>query len=171
MLTGAALRPRQLAQRPQAAAMQALAKEPFIDGARIGIEGTSYGGYASLMCLVRHPETFAAAVAGSPVSAWYHYDSIYTERYMDTPQNNPDGYKMGSAMEYAKDLKGALCLYIGTADDNVHPSNTWQMINALDRAGKPYRLYAGVDQGHSGLQFGRRMEFFIDSLMPGGWGK
>ena len=155
----------------QAAAMQALSKQPFIDGTRIGIEGTSYGGYASLMCLVRHPETFAAAVAGSPVSAWYHYDSIYTERYMDTPQNNPDGYKAGSAMEYAKDLKGALCLYIGTADDNVHPSNTWQMINALDRAGKPYRLYAGVDQGHSGLQFARRMEFFIDALQPGGWGK
>ena len=155
----------------QAAAMQALAKMPFINGAHIGIEGTSYGGYASLMCLVRHPETFSAAVAGSPVTAWYHYDSIYTERFMDTPQNNPDGYKAGSAMEYAKDLKGALCLYIGTADDNVHPSNTWQMINALDKANKPYRLYAGVDQGHSGLQFARRMEYFIDVLQPGGWGK
>ncbi len=155
----------------QAAAMKALAKEPFVDGAHIGIEGTSYGGYASLMCLVRHPETFAAAVAGSAVTAWYHYDSIYTERFMDTPQNNPDGYKAGSAMEYAKDLRGALCLYIGTADDNVHPSNTWQMINALDRAGKPYRLYAGVDQGHSGLQFARRMEYFVDNLQPGGWGK
>jgi dipeptidyl-peptidase-4 len=155
----------------QAAAMQALEKEPFIDGAHIGIEGTSYGGYASLMCLVRHPETFAAAVSGSPVTAWYHYDSIYTERFMDTPQNNPDGYKMGSAMEYAKDLKGSLCLYIGTADDNVHPSNTWQMINALDKAGKPYRLYAGVDQGHSALQFARRMEYFIDALQSGSWTK
>ena len=150
----------------QAAAMQALAKQPFVDGARIGIEGTSYGGYSSVMCLLRHPETFAAAVAGSPVTAWYHYDSIYTERYMDTPQNNPEGYKAGSAMEYAKDLKGALCLYIGTADDNVHPSNTYQLINALDRAQKPYRLYAGVDQGHSALQFVRRMEFFIDALKP-----
>ncbi len=155
----------------QAAAMQALAKQPFVDGAHIGIEGTSYGGYASVMALLRHPETFAAAVAGSPVTAWYHYDSIYTERFMDTPQNNPDGYKMGSAMEYAKDLKGALCLYIGTADDNVHPSNTYQLINALDRASKPYRLYAGVDQGHSGLQFGRRMEFFIDNLAPESWKK
>jgi dipeptidyl-peptidase-4 len=155
----------------QAAAMKALAKQPWIDGAHIGIEGTSYGGYASLMCLVRYPDVFAAAVAGSPVTAWNHYDSIYTERFMDTPQNNPEGYKAGSAMEYAKNLKGALCLYIGTADDNVHPSNTWQMINALDRAGKPYRLYAGVDQGHSGLQFARRMEYFIDALQPGGWGK
>lgn len=155
----------------QAAAMQALAKLPFVDGAHIGIEGTSYGGYASVMALLRHPETFAAAVAGSSVTAWYHYDSIYTERYMDTPQNNPDGYAAGSAMQYAKDLKGALCLYIGTADDNVHPSNTYQLINALDRAGKPYRLYAGVDQGHSGLQFGRRMEYFIDNLAPDTWKK
>lgn len=150
----------------QAAAMQQLAKLPYIDGSRIGIEGTSYGGYASVMALLRHPETFAAAVAGSPVTAWYHYDSIYTERFMDTPQNNPDGYRLGSAMEYAKDLKGKLCLYIGTADDNVHPSNTWQLINALDRASKPYTLYAGVDQGHSGLRFDRRMEFFIDALKP-----
>lgn len=155
----------------QAAAMKALAKLPYIDGAHIGIEGTSYGGYASIMCLLRHPDTFAAAVAGSAVTAWYHYDSIYTERFMDTPQNNPEGYKAGSAMEYAKDLKGKLCLYIGTADDNVHPSNTYQLINALDRASKPYTLYAGVDQGHSGLRFDRKMEFFIDALQPGGWGK
>ncbi len=155
----------------QATAMKALAKMPFIDGARIGIEGTSYGGYSSIMCLLRYPDVFAAAVAGSSVTAWYHYDSIYTERFMDTPQNNPDGYKAGSAMEYAKDLRGALCLYIGTADDNVHPSNTYQLINALDRANKPYRLYTGVDQGHSGLQFARKMEFFVDALQPGGWGK
>jgi dipeptidyl-peptidase-4 len=155
----------------QATAMKALAKMPFVDGARIGIEGTSYGGYSSIMCLLRYPDVFAAAVAGSSVTAWYHYDSIYTERFMDTPQNNPEGYKAGSAMEYAKNLKGALCLYLGTADDNVHPSNTYQLINALDRANKPYRLYTGVDQGHSGLQFARKMEFFVDALQPGGWGK
>ncbi len=155
----------------QATAMKALTKMPFIDGAHIGIEGTSYGGYSSIMCLLRYPDVFAAAVAGSAVTAWYHYDSIYTERFMDTPQNNPDGYKAGSAMEYARNLKGALCLYIGTADDNVHPSNTYQLINALDRANKPYRLYAGVDQGHSGLSFARRMEYFIDNLQPGGWSK
>ncbi|MBI1332234.1 MAG: prolyl oligopeptidase family serine peptidase [Armatimonadetes bacterium] len=150
----------------QAAAMQALAKMPYIDGSRIGIEGTSYGGYSSVMAILRHPETFAAAVAGSPVTAWYNYDSIYTERFMDTPQNNPDGYREGSAMEYAKNLTGKLCIYIGTADDNVHPANTYQLINALDRAAKPYRLYAGVDQGHSGLRFDRKMEFFIDALKP-----
>lgn len=148
----------------QAAAMAQFAKLPFVDGKRIGIEGTSYGGYASAMAVLRHPEVFSAACASSSVTSWAHYDSIYTERYMDTPQNNPDGYKNGSAMEYAKDLKGALCLFYGTADDNVHPSNTHQLIAALDRAGKPYRLYVGVDQGHAGVRNDRKMEFFFDAF-------
>ena len=150
----------------QAAAMRELSKLPFVDGSRIGIEGTSYGGYASCMALLRHPDTFAAACASSSVTAWYHYDSIYTERFMDTPQNNPDGYKAGSAMEYVNNLRGKLCLFYGTADDNVHPSNTHQLIAALDRASKPYRLYVGVDQGHAGLRQDRMMEFFIESLRP-----
>lgn len=139
---------------------------PWIDSARVGVEGTSYGGYFSAISLVRHPEVYAAACASSSVTAWYHYDSIYTERYMDTPQNNPDGYKAGSAMEYVKDLTGKLCLFYGTADDNVHPSNSHQLIAALDRASKPYRLYVGVDQGHSGLRQDRQLEFFIEALKP-----
>lgn len=147
-----------------AAAMKALAKLPFVDGSRIGIEGTSYGGYFSVMAILRHPDVFAAACASSSVTAWYHYDTIYTERYMDTPQNNPEGYKAGSAMEYAKNLKGALCLFYGTADDNVHPSNTHQLISALDRANKPYKLYVGVDQGHAGLRNDRKLEFFFDAF-------
>jgi dipeptidyl-peptidase-4 len=85
---------------------------------------------------------------------------------MDTPQNNPEGYKAGSAMEYVKDLTGKLCLFYGTADDNVHPSNTHQLIAALDRANKPYRLYVGVDQGHAGLRQDRQLEFFIEALKP-----
>jgi dipeptidyl-peptidase-4 len=150
----------------QAAAMKALSTLPYIDGTRIGIEGTSYGGYASTMALVRYPDIFAAACAQSSVTSWYHYDSIYTERYMDTPQNNPDGYTQGSAMEYARQMKGALCLFYGTADDNVHPSNTHNLIRALDAAGKNYRVYIGVDQGHTGLQQARMMEFFYDTLKP-----
>ncbi|HLO97421.1 MAG TPA: DPP IV N-terminal domain-containing protein [Fimbriimonas sp.] len=147
-----------------AAAMKAFAKLPFVDGTRIGIEGTSYGGYFSVMAILRHPDVFSAACASSSVTAWYHYDTIYTERYMDTPQNNPEGYKAGSAMEYAKNLKGALCLFYGTADDNVHPSNTHQLISALDRANKPYRLYVGVDQGHAGVRNDRKLEFFFDAF-------
>jgi len=139
---------------------------PWIDGTRVGVEGTSYGGYFSAIALVRHPQVFAAACASSSVTSWLHYDTIYTERYMDTPQNNPDGYKLGSAMEYVKDMTGKLCLFYGTADDNVHPSNTHQMIAALDRANKPYRLYVGVDQGHAGLRQDRQLEFFIEALKP-----
>jgi dipeptidyl-peptidase 4 len=148
----------------QAEAMKELAKLPFVDGTKIGIEGTSYGGYASCMALLRHPEVFSAACASSSVTAWYHYDSIYTERFMDTPQNNPEGYKAGSAMEYVKNLTGKLCLFYGTADDNVHPSNTHQLIAALDGAGKPYRLYVGVDQGHAGLRQDRMLEFFMSAF-------
>ncbi len=139
---------------------------PWIDSTRVGVEGTSYGGYFSAVALVRHPSVFAAACASSSVTSWIHYDTIYTERYMDTPQNNPEGYKAGSAMEYVKDLTGKLCLFYGTADDNVHPSNTHQLIAALDRANKPYRLYVGVDQGHAGLRQDRQLEFFIEALKP-----
>jgi dipeptidyl-peptidase 4 len=148
----------------QAAAMRQLAKLPFVDGSRIGIEGTSYGGYASAMALLRHPDVFAAAVASSSVTAWENYDTIYTERYMDTPQRNPEGYKAGSAMTYVKDLKGKLCLFYGTADDNVHPSNTHQLIRALDAASKPYRLYVGVDQGHAAVRQDRELEFFLEAF-------
>ena len=125
--------------------------------ARVGIYGTSYGGYASVMSILRHPEVFAAASASSPVTAWYHYDTIYTERYMWIPQENKEGYEAGSAMTYAKDLKGRLMLYYGTADNNVHPSNTMQLIKALQEAarassaGRPgsraQRRQSGSDDG------------------------
>lgn len=150
-----------------AAAVTDLCKKyPFIDSARVGVEGTSYGGYFSALSLLRHPEVYAAACASSAVTSWWHYDTIYTERYMDTPQNNPEGYKAGSAMEFAGNLKGQLCLFYGTADDNVHPTNTHQLIAALDKEGKPYRLYVGVDQGHAALRQDRMLEFFIQALKP-----
>ena len=84
---------------------------------------------------------------------------------MATPQENAAGYDGGSAMTYAKDLKGHLMLYYGTADDNVHPSNAFQLVRALNRAGKAYDMQVGVDQGHSGIDFRRMMEFFIDNLV------
>jgi dipeptidyl-peptidase 4 len=159
----------------QAAVVTQLAKSrKDFDGTRVGINGTSYGGYASLMALVRHPDVFAAASCSSSVTSWIHYDTIYTERYMDTPQNNPDGYHNGSAMTYARDLQGRLLLFYGTADDNVHPSNTHQMIAALDKVGKSYELVIGVDRGHAGVNFSRMMEFFIECLVnnsAGSWRK
>src|SRR5690606_699232 len=86
----------------QAAGVRALAERPYVDGSRVGIFGTSYGGYVSLMAILRYPEVFAAASASSPVTDWRNYDSIYTERYMWLPEDNKAGYDAGSAMTYAE---------------------------------------------------------------------
>jgi dipeptidyl-peptidase-4 len=147
-----------------AAGVKALHARPYIDASRVGIYGTSYGGYSSVMALLRYPDVFHAASASSPVTAWDHYDTIYTERYMWIPQENAEGYRLGSAMTYVNDLKGRLMLYYGTADNNVHPSNTMQLIQALRRAGKSFEVQVGPDAGHSGLGQERMMEFFIENL-------
>jgi dipeptidyl-peptidase-4 len=149
----------------QAAGVKALAERPYVDRTRVGIQGTSYGGYASVMCLLRHPDVFQAACASSPVTDFRNYDSIYTERYMWLADENKEGYDAGSAMNYADKLKGRLMLFFGTADNNVHPSNSLQLIQALQRAGKSFEVQVGPDQGHSGLRTERMMEFFIENLV------
>jgi dipeptidyl-peptidase 4 len=148
-----------------AAGVKALWSRPYFDKDRVGVYGTSYGGYSSALLLLRYPDVFAAASASSPVTAWDHYDTIYTERYMWIPQENKEGYTAGSAMTYAKDLKGRLLLYYGTADNNVHPSNSMQLIRALQQAGKSFELQVGPDLGHTGVNQQRMMEFFIESLV------
>jgi dipeptidyl-peptidase-4 len=145
--------------------VKALWNRPYVDRTRVGIFGTSYGGYASLMELLRHPDVFAAASASSPLTDWRNYDSIYTERYMWIPQENKAGYDAGSAMRYAVNLKGRLLLYYGTADNNVHPSNSLQLIQALQDAGKSFEVQVGPDRGHSGVNEDRMMEFFIGNLV------
>jgi dipeptidyl-peptidase-4 len=145
--------------------VKALAGRPYVDRARVGIYGTSYGGYSSVMSILRHPDLYAAASASSPVTSWKHYDSIYTERYMWIPQENKDGYEAGSAMAYAHQLRGRLMLYYGTADNNVHPSNMMQLIDALQKAGKSFDVQVGPDRGHSGINMDRMMEFFIENLV------
>ena len=127
----------------QAAGVRSLRDRPYVDAGRVGIYGTSYGGYASILCLLRHPDTFQAACASSPVTDYRHYDTIYTERYLRTPQENKEGYDAGSAVVHAADLKGRLMLYYGTADNNVHPANTLQLVQALQRAGKSFELQVG----------------------------
>jgi dipeptidyl-peptidase-4 len=149
-----------------AAGVRALASRSYVDPARVGIFGTSYGGYASVMSILRHPAVYAAASASSPVTAWQHYDSIYTERYMSMPQENKAGYEAGSAITYAPALKGRLMLYYGTADNNVHPSNMMQLIAALQGAGKSFDVQVGPDRGHSGINTDRMMEFFLEALTP-----
>jgi dipeptidyl-peptidase 4 len=149
----------------QAAGVKALAQRPYVDGMRVGIYGTSYGGYASALALLRHPDVFQAACASSPVTDYRLYDSIYTERYMWTPQENKEGYDAGSAMTYAEKLSGRLMLFYGTADNNVHPSNTLQLVSALQRAGKSFELQVGPDLGHSSIRMDRMLEFFIENLV------
>ena len=145
--------------------VKALWNRPYFDKSRVGMYGTSYGGYSSVMSILRHPEVYAAASASSPVTAWNHYDTVYTERYMWLPAENKAGYEAGSGMTYAKELKGRLMLYYGTADNNVHPSNMMQLITALQGAGKSFDLQVGPDRGHSGINPDRMMEFFIETLL------
>ena len=145
--------------------IKALASRPYIDPTRVGIYGTSYGGYTAAMMLLRYPDLVSAASSSSPVTDWRHYDTIYTERYMWIPQENEKGYDAGSAMTYVPRLKGRLMLYYGTADNNVHPSNMMQFIQALQRAGKSFDLQVGPDAGHSGINSQRMMEFFIENLV------
>ena len=149
----------------QAAGVKALRLRPYIDGGRVGIYGTSYGGYASILCLLRHPDVFQAACASSPVTDYRHYDTIYTERYLWLPEENKAGYDAGSAVVLADKLKGRLMLYYGTADNNVHPNNSMQLIRALQRAGKSFDVQVGPDMGHSAISLPRMMEFFIENLV------
>jgi dipeptidyl-peptidase-4 len=145
--------------------VKALWSRSYVDRHAVGIYGTSYGGYASLLALLRHPEVFRAASASSPPTAWYHYDSIYTERYMWIPEENKAGYEAGSAMTYAESLNGRLLIYYGTADNNVHPTNSMQLIAALQKAGKSFEVQVGPDAGHSSVRAERMMEFFIETLV------
>ena len=106
----------------QAAGVKYLRQRPYIDGTRVGIYGHSYGGYMSALALLRYPDVFQVAVAGAPVTDFRNYDSVYTERYMQTPAENSEGYDAGSCSKLASNLKGKLLLVHGLIDDNVHPS-------------------------------------------------
>lgn len=113
--------------------------QPWGDSNRIGVWGWSYGGYFTGYALT-HSKLFKAGISGAPVTDWRNYDAVYTERYMDTPQNNPEGYKKSSVVEAAKNLHGSLLIIHGEIDDNVHMSNTLQLAYALQKAGKPFEL-------------------------------
>lgn len=149
----------------QAAGVRELAKLPYVDAKKIGVNGTSYGGYASLMLLLRYPDLYAAASASSCVNDWRNYDTIYTERYMGLLEENKAGYDAGSALTYADRLQGWLMLYYGTADDNTHPENTLNMVRKFSQLGKSIEVQVGTDAGHSGLNQQRMMEFFLERMV------
>ena len=120
----------------------------YIDEKRIGIQGWSYGGYMSSLAITKGADVFNLAVAVAPVTNWRYYDNIYTERYMQTPQENPSGYDENSPINHVEKLKGKYLLIHGTADDNVHVQNTYEMSSALVRANKQFDLFVYPDKNH-----------------------
>jgi dipeptidyl-peptidase-4 len=145
--------------------VKALWSRPYFDKTRVGIYGTSYGGYTSATELLRHPEVFAVASSSSPTTDWRNYDSTYTERYMWIPSENQTGYDAGNTVTYAKDLRGRLLIYYGTADNNVHQDNVMQLIKELQRQGKSFEVQVGPDLPHTGVNNARMMEFLIENLV------
>ncbi len=132
----------------QISAAQQLGALPYIDADRIGIWGWSYGGFMSSNCLFQGADTFAMAIAVAPVTSWRFYDTIYTERYMATPQENPTGYDENSPITHVDKLEGDFLLVHGSADDNVHVQNTMRLIEALVQADKDFDWLIYPDKNH-----------------------
>ncbi|MFC2118038.1 DPP IV N-terminal domain-containing protein, partial [Bacteroidota bacterium] len=149
----------------QAEGVKSLWNRPYFNKDRVGIYGTSYGGTSSAGGILQHPDVYQAACANSAVTDFRLYDDIYTERFNGLLTTNLAGYEAGSLMNYAENLKGDLMIFYGTQDNNVHPSNSLQLIKALQRAGKYFQVQVGPDVGHAGLNANRMMEFFIESLV------
>lgn len=144
----------------QIEAAKYLGSLPYIDQSRIGIFGWSYGGYLSLLCLAKGAEYFSAAIAVAPVTNWRFYDTIYTERYMRTPQENPDGYDQNSPINHVEKIKGSLLLVHGSADDNVHYQNTMEMATALIEANVPFELAIYPNHNHSIMGANARLHLY-----------
>ena len=129
-------------------AVKWLRQKPFVDAAKIGITGGSYGGYTTCLALTYGADYFTHGVASSSVTDWKLYDSVYTERYMDTPAENKEGYEFGAVMTHAKNLEGVLFLEHGDMDDNVHMQNTVQLIDALMEQDKIFEYMVFPNQRH-----------------------
>ncbi len=146
-----------------------LAKQKYVDAERIGIWGWSYGGYMSSLCLMDGADVFKAAIAVAPVTNWRFYDSIYTERYMGLPKDNPDGYDDNSPINHVETLEGKYLLVHGTGDDNVHYQNSVEMIDALVKANKQFDFASypernhGIYGGNTRLHLFTKMSDFIST--------
>lgn len=151
----------------QIAVARYFAQQSYVDSARIGIWGWSYGGFMSSTCIFKAPDVFKAAIAVAPVTNWRFYDNIYTERFMRTPEENPQGYEDNAPLNMAKNLRGKFLMIHGTADDNVHFQNAVVLTDELIRHNKDFQseyypnrnhgIYGGVTR----LQLYRRMTDFI----------
>lgn len=136
---------------------------PYVDEDRIGVQGWSYGGFMSSNLLLKGAEQFKMAIAVAPVTNWRFYDSIYTERYMQTPQENPEGYDDNSPINHVGKLEGKYLLVHGTADDNVHYQNAAEMTTALVNADKQFTQFSYPDKNH-GI-YGGNTRFHLYTLM------
>lgn len=140
----------------------------YVDKDRIGIMGWSFGGYLSSLCLTKGAEFFKMAVAVAPVTNWRYYDTIYTERFMQTPQENPNGYDDNSPINHVEKLDGSYLLIHGMADDNVHYQNTADMVTALVNRNKQFEMFAypnknhGIYGGYTRLHLFTKMFNFIN---------
>ncbi|MFQ5806063.1 MAG: S9 family peptidase [Phycisphaerae bacterium] len=149
-------------------ALRWLIDQGYADSERIGITGYSYGGYFAAYALT-HSKMFKLGVAGALVSDWHNYDSVYTERYMRMPQNNPEGYERAGVSSAAENLHGRLLIVHGLRDDNVHFQNTAQLIDALQQAGKMFDLMVyprdrhGIGRGRKHYR-GLRLKYILDNL-------
>ncbi len=157
----------------QVAAVRWLRGQQWVDPTRIAVYGGSYGGYMTLMCLLTAPDLFRAGIAYAPVTDWRLYDTIYTERYMGTPEDNAEGYLASAPLTYADNLAGALLLAHGSMDNNVHFQNTLQLIGKLADADKTFDLVVYPDARHGirysqfKLQFHRLQVEFLKRRLLG----
>ncbi|NNK69317.1 MAG: S9 family peptidase [Flavobacteriaceae bacterium] len=155
----------------QIEAVRILGQRSYIDESRIGIWGWSYGGFMSSNCLFKGNDVFKMAIAVAPVTSWRFYDTIYTERYMTTPQENPSGYDDNSPINHVDKLKGDFLLIHGGGDDNVHVQNTMRMVEALIQADKQFEwmIYPdrnhGIYGGNTRLHLYKKMTDFIDETL------
>jgi dipeptidyl-peptidase-4 len=148
----------------QISAAKKLAERSYIDKNNIGIWGWSYGGFMSTNCLLKGNDIFTTAIAVAPVTSWRFYDSVYTERYMQTPQENASGYDDNSPINYAEKLKGNYLLVHGTGDDNVHVQNSYRMINSLIDANKQFDMFMVPDSAH-GIRKGNNVRLNLYTKM------
>ena len=132
----------------------------YVDTDRIGIQGWSYGGFMTLLCLTKGADVYNAGISVAPVTNWRYYDTIYTERFMRTPQENESGYDDNSPVNHADKLKGALLLVHGSGDDNVHYQNSMEMINALVAANKDFDFFVYPDRNHGIYGGNTRLHLF-----------
>ena len=132
----------------QIEAAKYLAAKSYVDPDRIGIWGWSYGGYMSTLCITKGADIFSMAIAVAPVTNWRYYDNIYTERFMQKPQDNPSGYDDNSPINHVDKLEGKYLLIHGTGDDNVHVQNSMDLISALVKANKQFDMFLYPNKNH-----------------------